>query len=40
MRLEGAEDPCLEQFVRTFRLGPQAPEAVVSCIGGAGKPQR
>jgi hypothetical protein len=38
LRLEGADDPCLQQFVHIFRLGPQAPEAGVPCTGEVGKP--
>jgi hypothetical protein len=39
LRLEGADDPRLDQFVRAFRLGPQAPESGGPCTGGAGTPE-
>ena len=38
LRLDSADDPRLEQFVRTFELGPQAPERQGPCTGGVGKP--
>jgi hypothetical protein len=34
LRLESADDPRLEQFVRAFRLGPQTPERGARCDGG------
>jgi hypothetical protein len=34
LRLESAEEPRLEQFVRAFRLGPQTPEPGARCTGG------
>jgi hypothetical protein len=39
LRLESAEDPRLEQFVRAFRVGPQTPEPGAPCTGGTGTPQ-
>jgi putative peptide zinc metalloprotease protein len=39
LRLEGADDPRLDQFVRAFRLGPQAPESGGLCTGGIGTPE-
>jgi putative peptide zinc metalloprotease protein len=36
LRLEAADDPRLAQFVRVFRLGPQAPERGGPCVGGVG----
>jgi putative peptide zinc metalloprotease protein len=39
LRLEAADDPRLEQFVRTFRLGSQAPESGGPCTGGTGTPE-
>jgi hypothetical protein len=38
LRLEGADDPDLEQFVRAFRRGPQTPEPGAACTGGVGAP--
>ena len=38
LRVDAADDPRLEQFVRTFQLGPQAPERQGPCMGGVGKP--
>jgi hypothetical protein len=32
--LESADDPDLERFVRSYRLGPQTPEVGASCTGG------
>jgi hypothetical protein len=37
--LNSADDPRLNQFVRAFRLGPQAPEREGPCTGGAGAPR-
>jgi hypothetical protein len=34
LRLESAEDPRLEQFVRAFRLGSQTPEPGAPCARG------
>jgi hypothetical protein len=39
LRLDTADDPRLDQFVRAFRLGQQAPEAGEPCSGGKGNPQ-
>jgi putative peptide zinc metalloprotease protein len=39
LRLESADDPRLDQFVRAFRLGPQAPESGGPCTGGKGTPE-
>ena len=39
LRLDSSGDPRLDQFVRAFRLGPQAPERGVVCTGGIGKPK-
>jgi hypothetical protein len=38
MRLEGADDPNLERFVRHYRKGPQTPEPGAACTGGTGDP--
>jgi hypothetical protein len=32
--LDGVDDPRLEEFIRAFRLSPQAPEPGASCTGG------
>jgi putative peptide zinc metalloprotease protein len=40
LRLSSADDPRLDQFVRVFRLGPQAPERGGRCAGGASAPER
>lgn len=34
LQLEGADDPDLENFIRSFRKGPQTPEAGATCTGG------
>jgi hypothetical protein len=34
LRLEGADDPRLAEFVRTYREGPQTPEPGAPCTGG------
>ena len=39
LRLDSAQDPRLEQFVRVFRQGPQTPEAGAPCTGGRSKAQ-
>jgi hypothetical protein len=39
LRLDSAEDPRLEQFIRAFRQGPQTPERGASLAGGVGTPQ-
>lgn len=38
LRLDSASDPRLEQFIRAFRLGAQAPERGSPCTGGVGQP--
>jgi hypothetical protein len=38
LHLGSVEDPRLEEFVRAFRLGRQAPEAGERCDGGVGAP--
>ncbi len=38
LRLDSAEDPRLQQFVRTFQHGSQAPEVGGPCTGGVGQP--
>jgi hypothetical protein len=38
LRLESAEDPDLERFVRSYRQGPQTPEPGAACTGGVGEP--
>jgi hypothetical protein len=40
MRVSSAADPRLDQFVRAFQLGPQAPERGGPCSGGVGTPDR
>jgi putative peptide zinc metalloprotease protein len=40
LRLDSPNDPRLDQFVRAFRLGPQAPERGGPCTGGVGVPSR
>lgn len=39
LRLDSAEDPKLEQFIRVFRLAPTAPESGAPCGGGVGTPR-
>lgn len=39
LRLDSAQDPRLEQFVRVFRQGPQTPEAGAPCSGGRSRAQ-
>ncbi|MGQ0463747.1 MAG: DUF3105 domain-containing protein [Sporichthyaceae bacterium] len=34
MQMTGADDPRIEQFIRTYRLGKQAPETGAQCTGG------
>ena len=34
LRLESADDPELESFIRTYHQGPQTPEPGASCTGG------
>lgn len=38
LRLDSANDPRLEQFMRAFRLGPETPEPGAPCSGGKGTP--
>jgi hypothetical protein len=38
LRLESADDPDLERFVRAYRQGPQTPERGAACTGGIGHP--
>jgi hypothetical protein len=38
LRLEGADDPNLERFVRAYQRGPQTPEPGAACTGGLGDP--
>lgn len=39
LRLESADDPRLQQFLRRFRIGPQTPEPGAPCTGGRGTPK-
>jgi hypothetical protein len=39
LRLDSADDSRLNQFVRVFRFGQQAPERVEPCTGGTGTPE-
>ena len=39
LRLDSVEDPRLNQFVRAYREGPQAPERGGPCTGGVGQPE-
>jgi len=39
LHLDSADDPRLDQFLNTFRLGPQAPEREEPCTGGVGTPK-
>lgn len=39
LKLESASDPRLNQFLRTYREGPQTPEKGSACTGGTGLPQ-
>nr|WP_284288547.1 DUF3105 domain-containing protein [Angustibacter aerolatus] len=34
LRLTGADDPRLAEFIRTYRQGPQTPEPGAACTGG------
>jgi uncharacterized protein DUF3105 len=38
LRLDGADDPDLERFVRAYKQGPQTPEPGAACTGGLGDP--
>jgi len=39
LRLTGASDPKLAQFINYYQQGPQTPEAGSPCSGGTGSPQ-
>ena len=39
LRLNSADDPRLEQFVRAYQQGPQNPEPGAPCNGGVGSPE-
>ena len=39
LKLDSANDPRLEQFVKAYRQGPQTPEPGAPCTGGIGQPQ-
>lgn len=39
LKLDAANDPRLEQFVRAYRQGPQTPEPGAPCTGGVGSPE-
>jgi hypothetical protein len=38
LRLDSADDPRLQDFLRAYRDGRQAPERGAPCTGGAGTP--
>ena len=38
LKLDGPDDPRLEQFLRAFVQGPQTPEPGAPCTGGVGQP--
>jgi hypothetical protein len=38
LRLQSADDPNLEGFIRSYRKGPQTPEPGAACTGGTGDP--
>lgn len=38
LRLESADDPELNQFIRAYLRGPQTPEPGAACTGGVGTP--
>ncbi|HYY16792.1 MAG TPA: DUF3105 domain-containing protein, partial [Gammaproteobacteria bacterium] len=40
LHLDSVGDPRLDQFIRAFRLGPQAPERGGPCTGGIGAPSQ
>jgi hypothetical protein len=40
LRLSGASDPKLAQFINYYQQGPQTPEPGASCSGGTGTPQK
>jgi hypothetical protein len=39
LKLDSANDPRLEQFVRAYRKGPQTPEPGAPCKRGVGSPE-
>lgn len=39
LQLESADDERLDQFIRSFRNGPDAPEPGASCFGAVGNPE-
>jgi putative peptide zinc metalloprotease protein len=39
LSMESVNNPALEQFIRAYRLGEQAPEKGEPCIGGTGTPR-
>jgi hypothetical protein len=39
LRLDSADDPRLDAFVRAFRAGPQTPEPGAPCAGAIGTPE-
>lgn len=38
LRVDSADDPALEQFLRAYVQGPQTPEPGAACSGGVGTP--
>jgi len=38
MRLDGADDPRLQEFISYYRKGPQTPEPGAACTRGTGEP--
>ena len=38
LKLEAADDPDLERFVRAYKQGPDTPEPGAACTGGMGAP--
>jgi Protein of unknown function (DUF3105) len=39
LKLDSAEDPRLNQFIRYYKQGPTAPETGAPCSGGVGSPR-
>lgn len=39
LQLDGADDERLDQFIRSFRNGPDTPEPGAACFGGVGTPE-
>jgi Protein of unknown function (DUF3105) len=39
LRLDSANNPRLEQFIRAYRQGPQTPEPGAPCSGGVAQPE-